>query len=224
MPDARNRLLLAALASFAEQGFDATSVQALLDATGLSKGAFYHHFASKDALLDAVVDELSQRGIARVKAQVRDAGCSALEQYRAFIAASRQWQFDNLPVVAQMTVVLYREENGRVRRGVQARTAADLLPLLSEILDLGVREGCFDVAHVEETARLLLRLGHAVGDTQILRLLAWDGSEVQLETAAIGADVFAASVERVLALPPGSLPRPSNAAIRLFAEALRQVK
>jgi AcrR family transcriptional regulator len=54
----RDRLLSAARVLFAARGYDATSIEEILKQTGLSKGAFYHHFADKRGLLDAVYEEL----------------------------------------------------------------------------------------------------------------------------------------------------------------------
>ncbi|TWF93803.1 TetR/AcrR family transcriptional regulator [Saccharopolyspora dendranthemae] len=45
------RLLAVATRLFAEQGFEATSVQQIVDAAGVTKGAMYHYFGSKDDLL-----------------------------------------------------------------------------------------------------------------------------------------------------------------------------
>lgn len=45
--ETRERILQAAMASFAERGFDATPVNAICREAGVSKGAFYHHFSSK---------------------------------------------------------------------------------------------------------------------------------------------------------------------------------
>lgn len=46
----RARLLDAALKCFARQGFNAASVESICAEAGVSKGAFYHHFPSKQAL------------------------------------------------------------------------------------------------------------------------------------------------------------------------------
>jgi len=49
-PNARTRLLQAALGLIRQQGYSATSVEALCTAAGVTKGAFFHHFESKEAL------------------------------------------------------------------------------------------------------------------------------------------------------------------------------
>lgn len=46
----------AASALFAEHGYDATGVAQICSAAEISKGAFYHHFASKNALFAALLD------------------------------------------------------------------------------------------------------------------------------------------------------------------------
>lgn len=47
----RGRLVEAATRLFAEKGFESTTVQAVVDAAGVTKGAMYHYFGSKDDLL-----------------------------------------------------------------------------------------------------------------------------------------------------------------------------
>ena len=50
-------ILEVAVAAFNEFGYDATSMGVLADRLGLSKSAIYHHFASKDEILDRALDE-----------------------------------------------------------------------------------------------------------------------------------------------------------------------
>ena len=57
----RERILAAAVTLFANQGFDATSVNEVVVRAGVAKGALYHHFASKDDLLYEVYRELVER-------------------------------------------------------------------------------------------------------------------------------------------------------------------
>lgn len=54
----REQLLTAARRLFGERGYDGTSVEDVLAAAGVARGALYHHFASKTDLFDAVVEAL----------------------------------------------------------------------------------------------------------------------------------------------------------------------
>ncbi|OHV04394.1 TetR/AcrR family transcriptional regulator [Mycobacterium talmoniae] len=52
----KERLLRQGMKSFYANGFHGTTVDAILDASGVPKGSFYHHFGSKDAFGLAVLD------------------------------------------------------------------------------------------------------------------------------------------------------------------------
>ena len=57
----REQLIEVATRLFAERGYEDTSIEAVLSAAGVSRGALYHHFAGKDALFEAVVESVEQR-------------------------------------------------------------------------------------------------------------------------------------------------------------------
>jgi len=59
-PDARSKLLDAALSVIRAKGYSATSVDELCRAAGVTKGAFFHHFRSKDELGVAAADHWSE--------------------------------------------------------------------------------------------------------------------------------------------------------------------
>ncbi|MGE7842033.1 TetR/AcrR family transcriptional regulator [Lysinibacillus sp. NPDC093712] len=61
-----------ALELFSEQGFEATSVQQITERCGISKGAFYLSFKTKDELLFSMVDYYLQQFIADIDQVVRN--------------------------------------------------------------------------------------------------------------------------------------------------------
>jgi AcrR family transcriptional regulator len=65
----RQRILDAAAAAFAEGGYAGTSLNDIIRATGLTKGGFYFHFPSKQALAVACLDYKRERWIGRVMAE-----------------------------------------------------------------------------------------------------------------------------------------------------------
>src|SRR5690606_15585386 len=59
--DIRARILEEATRLFATQGFDGTSIQSISDAVGIRKPSVLYHFASKELLHQAVIDEVLAR-------------------------------------------------------------------------------------------------------------------------------------------------------------------
>ncbi|MGH3278042.1 MAG: TetR/AcrR family transcriptional regulator [Trebonia sp.] len=68
----RGQLIEAATGLFAEHGYEGTSIEAVLTAAGVSRGALYHHFAGKEALFMAVVLAVSERVTAQLTEAIRD--------------------------------------------------------------------------------------------------------------------------------------------------------
>ncbi len=83
-PGARERVLDAAVELFAQHGYDGTSVAQVISRAGVAKGGFYHHFASKEALLYEVYGDLIARQWANLE-QILARDVSAAEKLRAVI-------------------------------------------------------------------------------------------------------------------------------------------
>jgi AcrR family transcriptional regulator len=75
----RQQIIDTAARLFASRGFDGTSMSDLASAAGLTKGAFYHHFESKDALFFAVVQSVQEKWVNAVGYEVMQA-TNALDQ------------------------------------------------------------------------------------------------------------------------------------------------
>ena len=69
----REQLIEVATGLFAERGYEETSIEAVLAAAGVSRGALYHHFAGKDALFEAVLEVVENGVTARLTAEITGA-------------------------------------------------------------------------------------------------------------------------------------------------------
>jgi AcrR family transcriptional regulator len=83
----RERLIAAARQLFGERGYEATSIEAVLDSSGVARGALYHHFPSKAELFGAVAEEVFVEIADRTNAAAREGG-NPLEAVRA---GSQAW-------------------------------------------------------------------------------------------------------------------------------------
>jgi AcrR family transcriptional regulator len=145
-PDARERLERAALALFAEHGYDATTVAKIADRAGLTKSTFFRHFADKREVLFGGQDFLSgvfSEAILAAPPSATIAGClaAALEaaaaaftaerhdlapQRRAIIAAHSELQERELLKRARLASVMVEALRARGADETTARLAAEI--------------------------------------------------------------------------------------------------
>jgi AcrR family transcriptional regulator len=79
--DRKEQILGAAAKVFARLGFQKARMDDIVRASGLSKGALYWYFASKDELIIALLDQLFGASISQLEAALKDDG-SVPEQLR----------------------------------------------------------------------------------------------------------------------------------------------
>ena len=86
-PDTRQQLIQQGMAMLLRQGYHDLGIAALLDATDIPKGSFYHHFESKEAFGLAVIDEYMKAVHAGLDATLGDPAVPPLQRVRNFFGA-----------------------------------------------------------------------------------------------------------------------------------------
>jgi AcrR family transcriptional regulator len=216
----RTRTLLINVASelFATQGYDPTSVDRIVTQAGMSKGAFYHHFCSKDDLLDAVCASMVGDAMDHIRAAVAEVSAGAIVRFNRFLNSSRVWRLAHFGLVKEVLTVLHRDENAPMLRKLEAHSTSLSVPLLGDILQQGIDEGVFDPPQPYETARLILQLSAVAADHQLRMLLESQLSDEALAVLQHRADLFIEMVSRMLGAPKGAIERLQ------FTEALRSMQ
>jgi AcrR family transcriptional regulator len=146
----RGALLQAARALFAEKGFAATGREEIAERAGVTRGALYHHFASKTEVAAAVVDELEGELVRLVIAAAQE-GSGVRDQLhrgcRAYMDACADPTMAR--ILADAPAVL----------GLEACRALDAVacaPLLAEVFAQAESEGVAVPGDPEVAAALLL--------------------------------------------------------------------
>jgi TetR/AcrR family transcriptional repressor of nem operon len=81
----REHLLRQGMKSFYEHGFNGTTVDAILDASGVPKGSFYHHFGSKNAFGLAVLERYMQFQLATLDKWASDETLTTAEKLSGYV-------------------------------------------------------------------------------------------------------------------------------------------
>jgi AcrR family transcriptional regulator len=98
----REHLLAVATALFAERGYEATSIDAVLKESGVSRGSLYHHFKGKDTLFEAVLEAME----ADVGRRTMAAAAGAPGPAAALRAGCLAWiQIARDPVIQQVLLI-----------------------------------------------------------------------------------------------------------------------
>lgn len=103
----RNRILDSAERLVLEHGFGATSVDAVIAASKSSKGAFFHHFASKDDLGRALVARYAAADIEHLERYMAAAEAESDDPARQIVAFVRLFEEDADDIVAAQPSCLY---------------------------------------------------------------------------------------------------------------------
>ena len=212
----RNEILDAAFQLVYSKGYDKMTIQDILDQLQISKGAFYHYFDSKVAVLEAVVERMAAEQVKPMfLAIVQDPQLPALEKLHQYFYLSTSWKTSNKAFLMELMKVWYSDENALARQKMLAKTVEHTGPFFTEIIKQGAQEGVFSTSYPEVasqvTINLMYDLAYESGQMLISEEVKQSDNLRQVEAlyAAYG-DVL----ERVLGAPKGSIQF-------MVAEALR---
>ena len=142
---------------FLQKGYDKTTLQDIIDATKLSKGAIYHHFASKEAIIIAVVDRVGEAQSAML-AKVRDRkGLTGAEKLREMFRTSLRMSFQG-KILHMLPFIIENPKFMTLQmQSILGEAAPDyVLPVLRE----GIADGSIQANHPEELSEVLLILAN----------------------------------------------------------------
>ena len=220
----RADLIAAAQELFAQRGFEKTSVRAIVEAAGVSKGAFYHHFESKMGLLNALVEDFVIQQMEKVRPIVDDETIWSLDKLNGFIAEERRTQNQHLKMAVEMTALIHKGDNVVVHQKIDMRMVSRSAPLLAEIIRQGVQEEQFSVSDPEETATLLLHMGQEMGHILLQHYFEDEMTEENIDSQKRRSDSFFEAFERILGAPEGSLIRAHREHISELFESIHRYK
>jgi AcrR family transcriptional regulator len=201
----RDEFIDAAQRLMQTKGYEQMSVQELLSDLGASKGAFYHYFDSKQALLQAMVDRMGDAVTASLAAIVETPGLAPVARLERFFTETATWKTERKDLLVALLRVWYSDDNAIVRDKLRRDSIRRLAPLLAQIIADGKETRDFDVRHPVEAAQVAVALMFSVGDILGEHFTADDlNGRARAAVERVGTS-FTEALERVLGADPGTL-------------------
>jgi AcrR family transcriptional regulator len=201
----RAELIDCAQSLFLSRGYERTTINDVIAATGLSKGAFYHHFRSKEDLLEAIAARFASQALER--AAQDNEGLDALGQLNQLLAMAREWKGAHMPELRAVFTTLLTPENAVLYHRIVGAVFEAMAPKLVAVIERGARGGIFDAANAEVAAETMLWLGEGRRAVVVRALELCDSGAFEAGARVIIERLRAeeSMIDRILGLSPGSI-------------------
>ncbi|GBG36681.1 TetR/AcrR family transcriptional regulator [Mycobacterium montefiorense] len=223
-PDVRRAEILdRAVALFVARGYDNVSLNDLIADAGVSKGAFYHWFPSKDALITTLAERSARSQLAAIERAAAGCDGNALDRLNALLQAGFDVKMQmGTPEQLAAMVSLLRPGNAHLYGRIIAVSEGLTRPLLTRLIADGVAEGVFHTFDPEGVADMIQGLAARINSNVVQIIDATDepGREKAIEILANRFKLHGLAVDRVLGLPDGSVTALSRAQVEIMVAAL----
>lgn len=152
---------------FAEKGYDKTSMQDIVDALGMSKGGIFHHFNSKEAIFNAVMERQFEQVIETVHQWLDEMdGLTAKEKLRGLFKRNLT---DEKIIKESGNMISSAIESPQIILAFTQNNLKKLAPILADVIREGIEDKSISTAFPDECAEVLMLLLNFWCDTDIFQ-------------------------------------------------------
>ncbi|MDR3086048.1 MAG: TetR/AcrR family transcriptional regulator, partial [Christensenellaceae bacterium] len=115
---------------FYQKGYERTTIDDILEMLNLSKGGFYHHFESKEALLMSICEEKALASYEAIREAVEHCPGQCADRINAMFDKNGLWRGDRSDFLGLLIRVGYRGGNLLLREHLKRRLFELCLPIV----------------------------------------------------------------------------------------------
>lgn len=161
----KKELLDAALELFYENGYDMTSINDIIQKVGVTKGAFYYHFKSKDEILDTIALQQAQEMLEVFIKAADGNDKNSLDKINRIISGMQQYRAETRGKRLKIFEVMDKSENLKLKQKVFENYMRLSKPVVTKIIEQGVEEGVFKTAFSDELAEFYIHFSITINGT-----------------------------------------------------------
>lgn len=147
---------------FLQHGYESTTLALIIQELGISKGAFYHYFPSKESCAEEAVD-LFASNCAEQIAKKLEGNFTADKKMEQLITLSASVSLRNAEEYNQIN----SPRNAVFHEKLMASIVKKIAPLYASVIEQGIKENLFHSKYPLETAQMILTLSNFFFDTDL---------------------------------------------------------
>jgi AcrR family transcriptional regulator len=189
----RNEIIDAADELFSQKGFDGTSTNDILEKVGIARGTLYHHFKSKEDIMDALIERYSVRLLGAAQEIAADKSIPVVERIIRVVMALNLSGGSSKEIMEH----IHKPQNALMHQKIEKVIINGVTPILTEIIHEGIQQGLFHTPYPYECMEMVVIYANTVFDDDMVQLTN--------EERASRIQAFVFNVERLLGVKSGSL-------------------
>lgn len=189
----KNEILDAADELFGQKGFDGTSTNDILEKVGIARGTLYHHFKSKEDIMDALIERYNVRLLGAAQEIASDKSIPVVERIIRVVMALNI----NGESSTEIMEHIHKPQNALMHQKIQKVIISGVPPILTEIIREGIQQEMFNTPFPYECMEMVVIYATTVFDGDMVTMTNDERFSRML--------AFICNVERLLGAESGSL-------------------
>ena len=188
----RNEILDVAERLFCAKGFDNASTNDILEEIGIARGTLYYHFKSKEDILDAMIERLTNQMVEKAAVIALDESIPVLERLtRTMLSLNIDNELGDM-VMEQV----HRPQNALMHQKLEHMLLGRVNKLITKIAEDGIKQGIMQTDYPAEAVEMIMTYSYTAFDSMV------HYSEEEEQRKIMG---FIYHAERVFGMESGAL-------------------
>lgn len=188
----KNEILDVADDLFGKKGFDGTSTNDILQRVGIARGTLYHHFKSKEEIMDALIERYSDRLLGTAQKVGVDKTIPLVDRIIRVVMSMNLSGSSSEEIMEH----IHKPQNALMHQKIQKMIVNGLTPILTEIICEGIEQGVFSTPYPYECMEMVVTYANTIFDDDMV--------EMTNEQRFTRIQAFIFNVERLLDVERGS--------------------